>query len=157
MLSAHQPYGAYPPVLKDAVIRAGGLAQVAGAVPAMCDGVTQGRDGMQALALQPRRDRHVHRDRALPRHVRRRAAARRVRQDRARPADRRALLRSPARRVGARRADGLGPAQQGEGRRAAPLRRGEDRARGACWRPRPRRTTPGGRAPSTAPPTPTSW
>lgn len=53
MLSAHQPYGAYPPVLKDAVIRGGGLAQVAGAVPAMCDGVTQGRDGMQ-LSLYSR-------------------------------------------------------------------------------------------------------
>jgi phosphogluconate dehydratase len=47
MLSAHQPYVDYPPVLKDAVIRAGGLAQVAGGVPAMCDGITQGRDGMQ--------------------------------------------------------------------------------------------------------------
>ena len=47
MLSAHQPYGAYPPVLKKSVIRAGGIAQVAGGVPAMCDGITQGRDGMQ--------------------------------------------------------------------------------------------------------------
>jgi phosphogluconate dehydratase len=53
MLSAHQPYGSYPPVLKDAVIRAGGLAQVAGGVPAMCDGITQGRDGMQ-LSLYSR-------------------------------------------------------------------------------------------------------
>ncbi|MCX6398334.1 MAG: phosphogluconate dehydratase [Propionibacteriales bacterium] len=53
MLSAHQPYGDYPPVLKDAVIRSGGLAQVAGGVPAMCDGVTQGRDGMQ-LSLYSR-------------------------------------------------------------------------------------------------------
>ncbi len=53
MLSAHQPYGAYPPVLKDAVIRAGGVAQVAGGVPAMCDGITQGRDGMQ-LSLYSR-------------------------------------------------------------------------------------------------------
>nr|WP_182378109.1 phosphogluconate dehydratase [Nocardioides sp. WS12] len=53
MLSAHQPYGDYPPVLKSAVIRAGGLAQVAGGVPAMCDGVTQGRDGMQ-LSLYSR-------------------------------------------------------------------------------------------------------
>ncbi len=53
MLSAHQPYGAYPPVLKDAVIRAGGIAQVAGGVPAMCDGITQGRDGMQ-LSLYSR-------------------------------------------------------------------------------------------------------
>ncbi len=47
MLSAHQPYGDYPQLLKDAVIRAGGIAQVAGGVPAMCDGITQGRDGMQ--------------------------------------------------------------------------------------------------------------
>ncbi len=53
MLSAHQPYGEYPPVLKRAVIRAGGLAQVAGGVPAMCDGVTQGRDGME-LSLYSR-------------------------------------------------------------------------------------------------------
>jgi phosphogluconate dehydratase len=47
MLSAHAPYADYPPVLKRAVIRAGGLAQVAGGVPAMCDGVTQGRAGME--------------------------------------------------------------------------------------------------------------
>jgi phosphogluconate dehydratase len=53
MLSAHQPYVDYPPVLKDAVIRAGGIAQVAGGVPAMCDGITQGRDGMQ-LSLYSR-------------------------------------------------------------------------------------------------------
>ncbi|VXC59214.1 phosphogluconate dehydratase [Nocardioides sp. AX2bis] len=53
MLSAHQPYGSYPPVLKEAVIRAGGIAQVAGGVPAMCDGITQGRDGMQ-LSLYSR-------------------------------------------------------------------------------------------------------
>ncbi|MDN5854086.1 MAG: phosphogluconate dehydratase, partial [Actinomycetia bacterium] len=43
----------YPPELKDAVMRAGGLAQVAGGVPAMCDGITQGRDGMQ-LSLYSR-------------------------------------------------------------------------------------------------------
>ncbi len=53
MLSAHQPYGDYPAVLKKAVIRAGGIAQVAGGVPAMCDGITQGRDGMQ-LSLYSR-------------------------------------------------------------------------------------------------------
>ncbi|GAB7003110.1 phosphogluconate dehydratase [Nocardioides sp. AN3] len=47
MLSAHAPYADYPPALKKAVLRAGGIAQVAGGVPAMCDGVTQGRDGMQ--------------------------------------------------------------------------------------------------------------
>ena len=47
MLSAHQPFRDYPDVLKQATIRAGGIAQVAGGVPAMCDGITQGRDGMQ--------------------------------------------------------------------------------------------------------------
>lgn len=47
MLSAHQPFETYPRQLKQAVLRAGGLAQVAGGVPAMCDGITQGRDGMQ--------------------------------------------------------------------------------------------------------------
>ncbi len=47
MLSAHQPYATYPEQLKKAVLRAGGIAQVAGGVPAMCDGITQGRDGMQ--------------------------------------------------------------------------------------------------------------
>jgi phosphogluconate dehydratase len=47
MLSAHAPYADYPPVLKKAVIGAGGIAQVAGGVPAMCDGITQGRAGME--------------------------------------------------------------------------------------------------------------
>ncbi len=47
MLSAHQPFEDYPRVLKESVMRAGGIAQFAGGVPAMCDGITQGRDGMQ--------------------------------------------------------------------------------------------------------------
>jgi phosphogluconate dehydratase len=53
MLSAHQPYETYPPELKAAVRKAGGVAQVAGGVPAMCDGVTQGRAGME-LSLYSR-------------------------------------------------------------------------------------------------------
>lgn len=53
MLSAHQPFVDYPPQLKRAAIRAGGIAQVAGGVPAMCDGITQGRAGMQ-LSLYSR-------------------------------------------------------------------------------------------------------
>ncbi|GAA0403884.1 phosphogluconate dehydratase [Microbispora corallina] len=53
MLSAHQPYETYPPELKRAVRTAGGVAQVAGGVPAMCDGITQGRAGMQ-LSLYSR-------------------------------------------------------------------------------------------------------
>jgi phosphogluconate dehydratase len=47
MLSAHQPFEAYPAILKAALRDAGGIGQFAGGVPAMCDGVTQGRDGMQ--------------------------------------------------------------------------------------------------------------
>jgi len=47
MLSAHQPLGVYPDRIKKAVFEAGGTAQVAGGVPAMCDGVTQGRPGME--------------------------------------------------------------------------------------------------------------
>jgi phosphogluconate dehydratase len=47
MLSAHKPFESYPARLKRAVLEAGGIAQFAGGVPAMCDGVTQGRDGMQ--------------------------------------------------------------------------------------------------------------
>ena len=47
MLSAHQPFEHFPRQLKAAVMEAGGIAQFAGGVPAMCDGITQGRDGMQ--------------------------------------------------------------------------------------------------------------
>lgn len=47
MLSAHQPYEKYPEIIRKAARKAGATAQVAGGVPAMCDGVTQGRDGME--------------------------------------------------------------------------------------------------------------
>jgi phosphogluconate dehydratase len=47
MLSAHKPFEDYPAQLKQAVLEAGGIAQFAGGVPAMCDGITQGREGMQ--------------------------------------------------------------------------------------------------------------
>jgi phosphogluconate dehydratase len=46
MLSAHQPFDTYPAVIKDAAAKQGAIAQFAGGVPAMCDGVTQGQDGM---------------------------------------------------------------------------------------------------------------
>jgi phosphogluconate dehydratase len=46
MLSAHQPFENYPQQIKDAATAQGATAQVAGGVPAMCDGVTQGQDGM---------------------------------------------------------------------------------------------------------------
>ena len=47
MLSAHQPYEVYPQLIKAAARRVGATAQVAGGVPAMCDGVTQGQPGME--------------------------------------------------------------------------------------------------------------
>jgi len=47
MLSAHQPYERFPDVIRAAAHRLGATAQVAGGVPAMCDGVTQGRAGME--------------------------------------------------------------------------------------------------------------
>jgi len=47
MLSAHQPFESYPEVIRAAARMAGATAQVAGGVPAMCDGVTQGRAGME--------------------------------------------------------------------------------------------------------------
>jgi phosphogluconate dehydratase len=47
MLSAHQPYERYPELIRQAARAAGATAQVAGGVPAMCDGVTQGYSGME--------------------------------------------------------------------------------------------------------------
>lgn len=46
MLSAHEPYKDFPPLIKEAAREAGGVAQFAGGVPAMCDGITQGFPGM---------------------------------------------------------------------------------------------------------------
>ncbi len=46
MLSAHQPYADYPELIKHIAAEEGAVAQFAGGVPAMCDGVTQGQDGM---------------------------------------------------------------------------------------------------------------
>ena len=51
MLSAHQPYAEYPEIIKRAMRDIGCTAQVAGGVPAMCDGVTQGQDGMELSLL----------------------------------------------------------------------------------------------------------
>ncbi len=47
MLSAHQPFETYPQLIKQAVRQVGAVAQFAGGVPAMCDGVTQGQPGME--------------------------------------------------------------------------------------------------------------
>ena len=53
MLSAHQPYEHYPELIKQALRQVGSVGQVAGGVPAMCDGVTQGERGME-LSLASR-------------------------------------------------------------------------------------------------------
>ncbi len=53
MLSAHQPYETYPALIREAVREVGSVAQFAGGVPAMCDGVTQGNPGMD-LSLMSR-------------------------------------------------------------------------------------------------------
>ena len=47
MLSAHQPYAAFPDIIRAEAYKFGATAQVAGGVPAMCDGITQGEPGME--------------------------------------------------------------------------------------------------------------
>ena len=47
MLSAHQPYEVFPAIIRDEAHKNGATVQVAGGVPAMCDGVTQGEPGME--------------------------------------------------------------------------------------------------------------
>lgn len=47
MLSAHQPYEKYPDIIRDEAHKCGATVQVAGGVPAMCDGITQGEPGME--------------------------------------------------------------------------------------------------------------
>ena len=51
MLSAHQPYEVYPDIIRKALHSVNAVGQVAGGVPAMCDGVTQGQDGMELSLL----------------------------------------------------------------------------------------------------------
>ena len=47
MLSAHQPYEGFPEIIRHEARKLGATAQVAGGVPAMCDGITQGESGME--------------------------------------------------------------------------------------------------------------
>ena len=86
MLSAHQPFERFPSVIKEAVREAGAVAQFAGGVPAMCDGVTQGQPGMELSLFSRDAIAHGHRGRAVAQHVRRRAVPGHLRQDRAGPA-----------------------------------------------------------------------
>ena len=66
MLSAHQPFEHLSRLDPNCPHRLGGTAQVAGGVPAMCDGVTQGQTGMELVAVFTRRDRHGRRHRRCP-------------------------------------------------------------------------------------------
>ena len=144
-----------PHLIKEAAREAGGIAQVAGGVPAMCDGVTQGQPGMELSLFSRDVIAMATAIGALAQHVRRRRLSRRLRQDRARPGDRRADLRPSAGRLHPRRADDLGPAQrrEGEGPPALCRRQGRPR-RAARGRSRSPITAPAP-APSTAPPIPT--
>ena len=156
MLSAHQPFERYPAILKKAVLQAGGVAQFAGGVPAMCDGITQGRAGMElslfsrdvvamatAIALC-----HDMFDGALMLGVCDKIV--------------------PGLLIGALSfghlptvfvpagPDALGPAQRREEPHPPALRRGQDRPRRAARGRARRPTTRPAPAPSTAPRTPTS-
>ena len=132
MLSAHQPFESFPAQLKTAVIARRRHRPVRRRRARDVRRHHPGPRRHGAVAVQPRRDRDVHGDRALPRHVRRGPDARRLRQDRARAADRRALVRSPADDLRARRPDDLGAAQRREGRDPPAVRRGQGRPRGAA-------------------------
>ena len=132
MLSAHQPLERFPEVIKEAAREAGAVAQFAGGVPAMCDGVTQGQVGMElslvsrdviamATAVSLSHDMF---DGAL--------MLGRVRQDRPGPADRRAGLRPPADHPRPCRADDHRPAQRREVAHSPALCRGQGRAQGAA-------------------------
>ena len=71
MLSAHQPLETFPALIKEAAREAGGVAQVAGGVPAMCDGVTQGQPGMELSLFSRDVIAMATAVGAVPRHVRR--------------------------------------------------------------------------------------
>ncbi len=132
MLSAHATYYRYPEQMKVWAHEAGATAQVAGGVPAMCDGVTQGYQGME-LSLFSRDTIALSTAVALSHRVFEGAgAARHLRQDRPRAADRRAALRASADGAGPRRADAIRPAQQGEGSGPRTLCRRQGEPRGAA-------------------------
>jgi phosphogluconate dehydratase len=105
MLSAHQPFEHFPAIIKDAVREVGGVAQFAGGVPAMCDGVTQGQPGMELSLFSRDTIAMATAVGAVAQHVRRRGLSRHLRQDRAGPADRRAAFRPSAGGVRAGRPD----------------------------------------------------
>ena len=125
---------AIPDIIKDEARKRGATAQVAGGVPAMCDGVTQGTPGME-LSLFSRDVIAMGTAVALSHDVfDARAAAGHLRQDRAGPADRRAAFRPPAHRLRAGRADAHRPVQQRQGQGARAGGAGPGGARGPAGR-----------------------
>ena len=113
----------------------------------------RGRDG--AFPVLARRHRAVDGGRPFAPDVRRGGLSRHLRQDRAWPRHRRAVLRPFARRVRARRTDALGPANDEKSKVRQLLCRGQGRPATSCWRRRRSPITRPAPAPSTAPPTPT--
>jgi phosphogluconate dehydratase len=108
MLSAHQPYEHYPEIIRRAARSVGGTAQVAGGVPAMCDGVTQGQPGME-LSLFSRDVIALAAGVAMSHNTFDAAVyLGDLRQDRARPRHRRGHLRPRSGRLHSRRPDDLG-------------------------------------------------
>ena len=154
MLSAHQPYARFPDLIKEAARAVGGSAQVAGGVPAMCDGVTQGEKGME-LSLFSRDVIALSTAVALSRrHVRRRGLSRHLRQDCAGPHDRRAVF-SHCRRFSCPRDPCLQALATPRSRRSVSSTPRVRPPAPICWRRKPRPITPPVPAPFTARPTPT--
>ncbi len=148
-------WSAFPAIIKQAAREAGGVAQFAGGVPAMCDGVTQGEPGMElslfsrdviALATAVSLSHNTF-DAALCLGICDKIVPG--------PADRRAGIRPSADDPGAGRADAVGPAEPGQGEGPPALRAGQGRPRRAARSRVRRRITPPAPAPSTAPPTAT--
>ena len=129
MLSAHQPYARFPDLIKEAARAVGGSAQVAGGVPAMCDGVTQGEKGME-LSLFSRDVIALSTAVALS-HDMFDAAVYLGVCDKIVPGlvDRRAVIRPFARSVSARGTHALGPWQHREVESPSALRRGQGEPR----------------------------
>ena len=123
MLSAHQPYGRYPEQIKIFAREKGATAQIAGGVPAMCDGVTQGQDSME-LSLFSRDIIAMSTSIALSHGMFEGALLLGIcRQDRAGLADRRIALWPFANNPRARWPDAVGAGQQRKNPRAAAFRR----------------------------------
>jgi hypothetical protein len=131
MLSAHQPFERFPDLIRQAARAVGATAQVAGGVPAMCDGVTQGQTGMElslfsrdviALSAAVGLSHNTY-DAAL--------YLGRLRQDRARPRHRRRHLRLYPRAVPARRPHDFRPAQRRKGQGPPEVRHRRSRPRRA--------------------------